>query len=223
MLTSRGKGLLKREHPLWSPLGYGVAFLSNVIHRKAMGATLERVVFSSSGHLPFGTKDYATRHLALTPNNFMDVLQASCAIPFVLKAVHNIAGAPSGAYWDGGITDYHLHLDWQNSAHSEQNRGLVLYPHFQKSVVPGWLDKTLKWRHKATSFLSNTVVLAPNPKWIKTLPNGKLPDRNDFSTYGQDLQSRVKVWKAASSASQQLADELAQWLRQPHMAEVQDL
>jgi hypothetical protein len=90
-------------------------------------------------------------------------------------------------------------------------------------VVPGWLDKTLKWRHKATSFLSNTVVLAPNPKWIKTLPNGKLPDRNDFSTYGQDLQSRVKVWKAASSASQQLADELAQWLRQPHMAKVQDL
>ena len=223
VLTSRGKGLLKREHPLWSPLGYGVAFLSNVIHRKAMGATLERVVFSSSGHLPFGTQDYATRHLALTPNNFMDVLQASCAIPFVLKAVHNIEGAPSGAYWDGGITDYHLHLDWQNSAHPEQHRGIVLYPHFQKSVVPGWLDKTLKWRHKATSFLSNSVVLAPNPEWIKTLPNGKLPDRNDFSTYGQDLQSRVKVWKAASSASQQLADELAQWLRQPHMAEVQDL
>jgi hypothetical protein len=153
----------------------------------------------------------------------MDVLQASCAIPFVLKAVHNIEGAPSGAYWDGGITDYHLHLDWQNSAHPEQHRGIVLYPHFQKSVVPGWLDKTLKWRHKATSFLSNSVVLAPNPEWIKTLPNGKLPDRNDFSTYGQDLQSRVKVWKAASSASQQLADELAQWLRQPHMAKVQDL
>jgi hypothetical protein len=180
-------------------------------------------VFSSSGHLPFGTQDYATRHLALTPNNFMDVLQASCAIPFVLKAVHNIEGAPSGAYWDGGITDYHLHLDWQNSAHPEQHRGIVLYPHFQKSVVPGWLDKTLKWRHKATSFLSNSVVLAPNPEWIKTLPNGKLPDRNDFSTYGQDLQSRVKVWKAASSASQQLADEFAQWLRQPHMAKVQDL
>jgi hypothetical protein len=55
------------------------------------------------------------------------------------------------------------------------------------------------------------------------LPNGKLPDRNDFSTYGQDLQARVKVWKAATSASEQLADELAQWLNQPHMSVVQDL
>jgi len=223
VLTSRGKGLLQREHPVWSPLGYGVAFLSNVVSRKAMGASLERVVFSSAGQLPFETQDYATRHLTLTPTNFMDVLQASCAIPFVLKAVHNIDGAPSGAYWDGGITDYHLHLDWQKSTDALAPSGLVLYPHFQKSVVPGWLDKSLKWRHKASPFLSNTVVLAPNPEWVKTLPNGKLPDRKDFSTYGQDLHSRVKVWKAATSASEQLADELAQWLRQPHMANVQDL
>ena len=35
VLTSRGKGLLKREHAVLSPLGYGAAFLSNVIHRKA--------------------------------------------------------------------------------------------------------------------------------------------------------------------------------------------
>jgi hypothetical protein len=98
-----------------------------------------------------------------------------------------------------------------------------LYPHFQKSVVPGWLDKRLKWRHKATSFLDNTVVLAPNPEWVKTLPNGKLPDRQDFSTYGQDLKSRVKVWQAAVSASEQMADEFAAWLRQPQMSQVQDL
>ena len=223
VLTSRGKGLLKREHALLSPLGYGAAYLSNVIHRKAMGAWLERVVFSSSGALPFGTHDYPTRHLALTPGNFMDVLQASCAIPFVLKSVHNIEGAPSGAYWDGGITDYHLHLDWQTSASPAKQRGLVLYPHFQKSVVPGWLDKSLKWRHKATSFLDNTVVLAPNPEWVQTLPNGKLPDRKDFSTYGQNLQSRVKVWQAAVSASEQMVEEFATWLRQPQMSKVQDL
>jgi len=223
VLTSRGKGLLKREHRVLSPLGYGAAFLSNVFHRKAMGALLERVVFSSSGALPFGTQDYPTRHLSLTAGNFMDVLQASCAIPFVLKSVHDIEGAPSGAYWDGGITDYHLHLDWQASAAPAKQSRLVLYPHFQKSVVPGWLDKKLIWRHKATSFLDNTVVLAPNPEWVNTLPNGKLPDRQDFSTYGQDLQSRVKVWQAAVSASEQMAAEFAAWLRQPQLSEVQDL
>ena len=223
VLTSRGKGLLKREHRVLSPLGYGAAFLSNVFHRKAMGALLERVVFSSSGALPFGTQDYPTRHLSLTAGNFMDALQASCAIPFVLKSVHDIEGAPSGAYWDGGITDYHLHLDWQASAAPAKQSRLVLYPHFQKSVVPGWLDKKLIWRHKATSFLDSTVVLAPNPEWVNTLPNGKLPDRQDFSTYGQDLQSRVKVWQAAVSASEQMAAEFAAWLRQPQLSEVQDL
>jgi len=55
------------------------------------------------------------------------------------------------------------------------------------------------------------------------LPNGKLPDRQDFSTYGQDLQSRVKVWQAAVSASAQMADEFAAWLGQPQMSKVQDL
>ena len=221
VLASRGKGLLQKEHPILSPLGYGGAFLSNLISRKAMGASLERVVFSSAGSLPFGTQDYATRHLPLTSSNFMDVLQASCAIPFVLKAVHNIQEAPLGAYWDGGITDYHLHLAWNKQP--ERTASLVVYPHFQKAVIPGWLDKGLKWRHKATAFLDNTLVLAPNPEWVKTLPNGKLPDRTDFATYGQDLQARVKVWKAATSASQQLADEFAAWLQKPNMASVQDL
>jgi hypothetical protein len=188
-----------------------------------MGASLERVVFSSAGALPFRTQDYATRHLPLTPSNFMDVLQASCAIPFVLKAVHSIKGAPRGAYWDGGITDYHLHLEWKVNTSPDTKNSLVIYPHFQKAVIPGWLDKSLKWRHKATSFLSNTIVLAPNPNWVKTLPNGKLPDRQDFATYGQDLQARVKVWQATVSASQQMADEFAEWLQKPDMALVQDL
>ena len=41
---------------------------------------------------------------------------ASCSIPFWLDAVHDIPGAPRGAYWDGGITDYHLHLDYGSTA-----------------------------------------------------------------------------------------------------------
>jgi hypothetical protein len=129
----------------------------------------------------------------------------------VLQAVHDIPGAPPGAYWDGGITDYHLHLNYQ---------GLVLYPHFQQAVVPGWLDKALKWRHQSTAFLDNTIVLAPNPEWVKTLPNGKLPDRSDFMTYATDLRGRIQAWTGAAQASQQLADEFAQWLHNPRADQV---
>jgi hypothetical protein len=234
IVTSRGRHLLRQEHPWRTPLGYLGAFATNAVSRKAMGAWLERVVFSSNASgsgaapcaaLPFDIQDYRTRQLSLTDANFMAALQASCSIPFVLRAVPAIAGAPVGAYWDGGITDYHLHLDYARTAsapHQESsdvlNRDdgespkLVLYPHFQRAVVPGWLDKGLRWRHCATAFLDTTVLLVPRPDWVKTLPNGKLPDRSDFTHYGNDLAARVKAWRGAIAASGQLVDEFQCWL-----------
>ena len=241
VVTSRGRHVLAAEHKLRTPLGYLGAFLTNTVHRRAMGAWLERVVFSSPGAggtaspLPFGTGDYRTRQVLMTAANFKPALQASCSIPFVLQSVHNIPGAPPGTYWDGGITDYHLHLNYPAAlpvamdlivagvASTRASAGLVLYPHFQQAVVPGWLDKGLKWRHKATHFLDTMVLLAPNPDWVKTLPNGKLPDRTDFTHYGNDLAGRVKAWSGACSASEQLADEFAQWLEKPDMARVRAL
>lgn len=223
IVTSHGRHVLHREHPLATPLGYAGAFLSNVLHRRALGAWLERVVFSGEHHaLPFDANDFRTRQIALTECNFMPALQASCSIPFALKAVHDIPGAPTGAYWDGGITDYHLHLNWTAPAQGTE-RALVLYPHFQQQVVPGWLDKALKWRHGASAFLDHTLVLAPNPEWVKTLPNGKLPDRKDFMTYAQDFPGRVKVWQAAVQASAQLAQEFSQWLAAPDPMQVRAL
>ncbi len=252
IVTSRGRHLLGREHGLATPLGYLGAFLTNTVHRKALGAWLERVVFSSAGAaLPFATTDYRTRQIGLNAGNFMQALQASCSIPFVLQAVHNIPGAPPGAYWDGGITDYHLHLAYgkqlevnskmiaasayPSSASGQKDSklrapdtekasaGIVLYPHFQHRVVPGWLDKSLTWRHKSTSALDNMVVLSPHPDWVRTLPNAKLPDRNDFTHYGSDSQARAKAWLAATQASQQLVDEWAGWLERPDMGAVQPL
>lgn len=146
----------------------------------------------------------------------------------MLQAVHDIAGAPPGAYWDGGITDYHLHLRYaglpaaapQLGESSAAGAGIVLYPHFQQAVVPGWLDKSLKSRHRATSGLDSMVVLAPRADWVKSLPNAKLPDRIDFSRYGNDLACRVKAWTTATRAAQQMADEFAAWLDAPDMGQV---
>ncbi|WP_239024261.1 patatin-like phospholipase family protein [Ramlibacter humi] len=224
IVTSRGRHLLSREHRVRTPLGYLGAYLTNGVYRPALGAWLERVVFSSGRatealSLPFDDQDFRTRQVHLTEANFQPALQASCSIPFVLQAIHDIPGAPPGAYWDGGITDYHLHLNY-SARHPE---GLVLYPHFQKAIVPGWLDKAWRWRHGATPFLSNTIVVAPDPAWVRTLPNGKLPDRTDFPRYGTDLQARVKVWTQAVSASAQLADEFGEWLRRPDLSQVEAL
>jgi hypothetical protein len=223
VFTSRGRHLLKREGRVLSkvttPLGYLGAFATNAVARRAMGGWLERVVFGDARDtLPLHLHDYRTHVVPLARANLVPSLLASCSIPFWLDAVHDIPGAPRGAYWDGGITDYHLHLDYASMA-----QGLVLYPHFQKTVIPGWLDKALRHRHRATERLSNVIVLAPAPEWVASLPNGKLPDRGDFQRYGDDLAARRRDWGRAVAESQRLADEFADLVEHGDLGRVQPL
>jgi len=227
IVTSRGRHVLSRDGGWRMPVGYLSAFVANAVHRRALGSWLERVVFSSPGPgasehavpLPFDAADFRTRQVPLREDNFMDALQASCSIPFVLRPVHDIAGAPPGAYWDGGITDYHLHLRYRSPADSP----IVLYPHFQRSVVPGWLDKAWRHRHRASPALDHMLLLAPDPAWVARLPSGKLPDRQDFTRYGADLAGRMTAWNAATAASVQLADEFEHWLSRPDPSRIEAL
>lgn len=203
VFTSRGRHVLGREGRWRTPLGYLGAFATNALSRRAMGGWLERVVFSDPrARLPLPLADYPSQQVDLRQGNLRASLLASCSIPFWLQAVQDIDGAPAGAYWDGGITDYHLHLNYAAMA----GDGLVLYPHFQRQVVPGWLDKALKHRHRASAFLDNVVLLAPHPDWVKTLPNGKLPDRADFKFYGADVAARSRDWLRAVRESERLAE-----------------
>jgi hypothetical protein len=223
VFTSRGRHLLGREGRWRTPLGYGGAFISNLVSRGAMGHWLERVVFSDPRDpLPLPLHDYRSRQVSLSANNLQAAVLASCSIPFWLQAVHDIPGAPPGAYWDGGITDYHLHLRYDRMLH-EGSAGLVLYPHFQPTLVPGWLDKMLKRRHRTTAALDNVVVLAPRPEWIATLPGAKLPDRADFQAWADDVPARMAAWARAMAESQRLADEFAALVQTGRSIEAESL
>jgi hypothetical protein len=79
-------------------------------------------------------------------------------------------------------------------------------------VVPGWLDKSLKHRHRASAFLDNLVLLSPHPDWVRSLPNGKLPDRSDFKRYGDDVATRARDWQRAVAESERLAEEFSAWV-----------
>ncbi len=219
IFTSRGRHLMRRETALRTPLGYLGAFVSNALHRKAMGWWLERVVFSDPRDaLPLSLGAYRTRRVALTAHNLRLSMLASCSIPFALKAVHDIPGAPRGAYWDGGLTDYHLHLDYATlrdgaeAAEVADAPALVLYPHFQDTVVPGWLDKPFKRRHRATPDLDNVILLSPTPAFVRSLPNAKLPDRSDFKRYLDEPAARTAAWQRAVVEGERLRDEFALWL-----------
>ena len=214
VVTSRGRHILRRERRWTTAPGYLGAFLSNAVSRRWLGSWLERVVFSDAREaLPLPLNDLPTRHVALTTDNLLPSILGSGSIPFWLDAVHDIPGAPRGAYWDGGITDYHLHWPWREIAATPDSGGLVLYPHFQPRLVPGWLDKGLRRRHRPTPWLDNLIVLAPTPAWIATLPRGKIPDRSDFKSWGDDHTGRMQAWTRSVAESQRLADELAQWLQ----------
>lgn len=247
VVTTRGRHVLAREGRLRTPAGYLGLALSNAVSRRALNLWAERVVFSSPGAaLPLDLGDLSSRRVPLSAANFHAALQASCSIPFVLQAVHDIPGAPPGAYWDGGITDYHLHWRYRTladaldaavdraaatadaliaatapqaadagaDAHGGRSGSghLVLYPHFQRQLVPGWLDKALKRRHRPTPDLDNVIVLAPDADWVSRLPRGKLPDRNDFAYHGLDTAARVRDWSRAVAEAQRMADEFAHWL-----------
>jgi hypothetical protein len=232
VFTSRGRHLLRRHGRALSgistPLSYFGSFATNAVSRRWMSGWWERVVFSDPREpLPIPLHDYRTHTAPLGAQNLSLSILASCSIPYWLDPVHNIPGAPKGAYWDGGITDYHLHLNYALMADRAGANGadpaLVLYPHFQSSVIPGWLDKFFKHRHRATAKLSNVVVLSPNPEWVKTLPNAKLPDRADFKRFGNDVKGRVAAWSSALACSERLRDEFAAWVGGGPAPELQPL
>ncbi|MBC7699259.1 phospholipase [Aquabacterium sp.] len=207
VVTARGRQLLRPGTPMRTPLGFAGLALGNALSRRTVGAFLERNVFSSAGEaLPVTLQDLPTARCALTAENFKPALQASCSIPFLLDAVRDIPGATTGAHWDGGLVDYHFHWNFNS-----MDSGLVLYPHFQQSIVPGWLDKSFKRRHLPTPGLSNMVLLAPNPAWVAKLPAGKLPDREDFTKL--EFTARVRQWSAAVAESERLAHDWDDWLR----------
>ena len=89
---------------------------------------------------------------------------------------------------------------------------MVLYPHFGPHVVPGWLDKPWKRRHAATEALSRVLLLAPRDEWVASLPGGKLPDRRDFKTWGDDEAGRQAASPGAYAESQRPAAEFAEWV-----------
>lgn len=211
VFTSRGRHLLGREGRLRTPLGYLGAFATNAVSRKAMGGWLERVIFSDAREpLPLHLHDFRTHVVPLRADNLQPSLLASCSIPFWLQAVHDIPGGPRGAYWDGGITDYHLHLNY-----ASMDTGLVLYPHFQKTVIPGWLDKALRHRHVArpsTWTTSSCSLRRARPG----SPACRAPSCPTAATSSASATTSRRAWRQQSTAvreSERLADEFAHGAR----------
>lgn len=202
IITARGRWLAASRRRMGLMAGLAIAAAGNVLSRRTLGWQLERVIFHSCGdETPFAhLADLPTVHLPLTKENVRDALLASGSIPLLLEGVRVRGAPPGGIYWDGGVLDYHLDLDFG------AGQGLVLFPHFYPHVVPGWFDKALPWRRAPALNFRRTLLLAPTDEFVASLPGGKIPDRRDF--YGIPDRERMRRWQAVREASEQLGDEL---------------
>lgn len=213
IIVMRGQRLLARQSGLRTPAGFAAAGLANAFGRKHLRIFAERFCFHDPRGLPpflsddragpasYQFDNFRTQVVALDPDNLHQALWATAAIPMVMEGVEDIPGAPPGTYWDGGIVDYHLHLPYHRAD------GITLYPHFTDKIVPGWLDKSLPWRKARGPWIENLVLLSPTKEYLASLPYGKLPDRKDFTRFGQDYDSRHRYWRQAMAESERMGEE----------------
>lgn len=192
---------------------------SNAVAREKMKYFMQRVIAQPQSQPAFTIDNdgFTTHYCDLNTHNIQDWLMASAAIPMAIPAVRNISGAPTGAYRDGGLIDYHIDLPFKS-------KGIVLYPHFTDSITPGWFDKMFKSRKSNPDNQSRTVLISPSAAYLKSLPLGRLPDRKDFSLKGMQQPQRIQMWKQCIAESQRLGDEFLEMIEKQNFAELmQDL
>lgn len=213
IMTVRSRGLLATENRVGLALGLMSVATMNMASRKVLGAFFDRVLFYDPRDLPpFHSLDgFPMYQVALREENLKDAILASGSIPLVLAGVKDISGAPRGLYRDGGVIDYHL--DFPHSAPDK----FALYIHFYNFLKPGWFDKSLSWRHVSAESVDRTILISPSPEFVAGLPNGKIPDRSDFTTFSR--QDRERAWRGAVAACQELADELEDVLESDRVAD----
>lgn len=199
-IVARCKNAVAYENQALQMLGLGLSAGANIFSRRLLNLFYERFVFSvPERKLQFNDPSHLeTAVVNLSKNNLIDALLASGAIPGILKGIENIKGAAPGMYRDGGVTDYHFDLNFT------QGNKLVLFPHFYSRPIPGWFDKSLKWRHPHRSSFENVVMVVPSEEFIATLPYCKIPDRHDFTK--MTAEQRLPYWKTVLSETDRLGE-----------------
>jgi hypothetical protein len=204
ILTVRAKGLTASDQRAILMTGLIGAYILNTISRYCLGRFFERALFYNVADRPpfLNTDKSPVQRTALTLDNFRQALLASGSIPLVMSGVRRIPGAKAGVYRDGGVIDYHLNLPW-DAAQGE----IVLFPHYLDRIVPGWLDKNIHWRKPVGAYLDHVLLVAPSSSFVKKLPRGRIPDRNDFYEFAGKDAARIAVWREVIAQSRRMADE----------------
>lgn len=201
--TVRSRGPAASEKRKVQGCGLIAAALANVLSPAAMGAFYERVVFFSGPREPlFVRQGFRGRAVRLTEVNLRKAALATGSLPYIIRGVPDVPGAPAGVYRDGGLTDYQLNQDY-----CPGDGGITLFFHYQERIVPGWFDKKLTWRRPPRGSLDRLLQVFPSRRFVELLPGRRIPDREDFITFVNDPAERIRRWDEVARISRVLGDE----------------
>ena len=202
-IVARCKGLTRFENKPMQMTGLLASAGANAVKRTFLQRFYERYVFASptSELVIDDPNNMPTHTVSLAKNNLAQALLASGSIPIVIEGVEDINGAPKGMYRDGGIIDYHFDLTFG------PKKGLVFYPHFYPTPIPGWFDKSFKRRLPHKSSYDKVVMAVPSEEFVASLPYQKIPDRKDFEN--MPTEQRIEYWQTVINRSDELGEAFA--------------
>ncbi|WP_353109779.1 hypothetical protein [Salinisphaera dokdonensis] len=214
VVTVRSRLLTRSESRGVLAAGSAISALGNVVSRRTLNWFFERVVFSrNQGSVQWANDGLSRRTVGLTAANVRDAVYASGNVPLAMRGVVDPPGAPRGIYRDGGIVDYHID---QPLIAPDSDAPIVLMPHFDDKLVPGWFDKGLRWRRPR--YAENTLMIGPGPALREHLVAGKVPDRKDFYRYAGQDEARLAAWQQALDAGERMRDAFIEFTQAPDPA-----
>lgn len=198
----RAKGPAASERPRLQGVALIAAAAMNAVTSKAMDLFFQRIVFFSGREAPDFVRSFNGRAVKLDKHNMRHAALATGSLPYIIRGVRDIPAAPRGIYRDGGIVDYQLNQDYCPGPGR-----ITLFFHYQERIVPGWFDKHVKWRNPPSGSLDQVLQVYPGADFLKLLPDGRLPDRQDFVTFVNDPAERIRRWDLASELSEIIGRE----------------
>jgi hypothetical protein len=173
----------------------------NALSARTMRLLFRRVLFHSQParwQVPFsGAVVRLDRH------NLLQAALASGTVPLHMEPMREIPGLPTGRFLDGGLTDYHL-----NQRYLGRDQGIVLFPHFQRRIVPNWFDRYLQRRRPKDDALACVLQIHPSEEFVASLPGGAIPTRDDFVRMVDRPEERMRLWREVASRSLELGEQL---------------
>ncbi|HTY22713.1 MAG TPA: hypothetical protein VMC85_06260 [Desulfomonilaceae bacterium] len=199
----RAKGLAASENRKAEAAALIAAAVMNFFSPSGVELVFERVIFFSGLQAPdFLHGKFHGAAVELTSENLSSAALATGSLPYIVAGVRNVSGAPPGIYRDGGVVNYQLNQDYLPGV-----GGITLFFHYQERITPGWFDKPLFWRSPAAPQLERVLQVFPSPDFIRLLPDGRLPDRNDFIVYADNAPERIRRWDEVSRLSDILGEQ----------------